>query len=47
MHKEEDYLLAKKARLNAHTPYSNFKVGAVLRCKNGHVYKKVFYALHT
>ena len=38
MHKEEDYLLAKKARLNAHTPYSNFKVGAVLRCKNGHVY---------
>lgn len=26
---------AKKARLNAYSPYSNFQVGAVLRCKDG------------
>ena len=41
MYRKEDYELAKKARLNAHTPFSNFKVGAVLRCKNGHVYTGV------
>ncbi len=34
----EDIELAKKARNNAYTPYSNFKVGAVLRCKNGKIY---------
>ncbi len=34
----EDIELAKKARLNAHSPYSTFQVGAVLRCKNGKVY---------
>ena len=38
MHKE-DILLAKEARLNSHSPYSNFQVGALLRCKNGKVYK--------
>ena len=26
---------AKKARLNAYSPYSNFQVGALLRCKDG------------
>ncbi len=34
----EDIETAKKARLFAYTPYSNFKVGAALRCKNGKVY---------
>jgi len=29
---------AKKARDNAHAPYSNFKVGAALLTKNGNVY---------
>ncbi len=33
-----DIELAKQARLNAHSPYSNFQVGAVLRCKSGKVY---------
>ena len=37
MHKE-DIELAKKARLNAYSPYSNFQVGAVLRTKSGKVY---------
>ncbi len=35
---KEDVELAKKARLNSHSPFSNFQVGALLRCKNGHVY---------
>ena len=35
---EEDLEMAKKARLNAYTPYSNFKVGALLRCQNGKLY---------
>ena len=35
---KEDILLAKKVRLNAYAPYSNFWVGAVLRTKNGKVY---------
>ena len=35
---EEDIELAKKARLNAHSPYSNFQVGAALRTKSGKVY---------
>lgn len=30
--------LAKKARMNAHSPYSNFQVGAVLKTKNGKLY---------
>ena len=32
---KEDIELAKKARLNACAPYSNFQVGAALRTKNG------------
>jgi cytidine deaminase len=32
---KEDIELAKKARLNAHAPYSNYFVGACLRCKDG------------
>ena len=35
---KEDIELAKKARLFAHSPYSNFQVGVALRCKNGKVY---------
>ena len=34
----DDIELAKKARLNACAPYSNFKVGACLRTKTGKVY---------
>lgn len=34
----EDIELAKQARLNSCSPYSNFQVGAVLRTKNGKVY---------
>ena len=34
----EDIELAKKARLNSYSPYSNFQVGAALRTKNGKVY---------
>ena len=30
--------LAKKVRENAYVPYSNFKVGAVLKTKNGKIY---------
>lgn len=29
---------AKEARNNAYTPYSNFKVGAALLCKDGSIY---------
>jgi len=35
---KEDFELAQKARVYAHSPYSNFQVGSVLRCKNGKVY---------
>ncbi len=35
---KEDIELAKKARLNAHSPYNKFEVGAVLRTKSGKVY---------
>lgn len=35
---KEDIELAKKARLNSHSPYSNFQVGAALRTKNGKIY---------
>ena len=30
--------LAKQARNNAYTPYSNFKVGAALLCSDGSIY---------
>ncbi len=33
-----DIELAKQVRLNAHSPYCNFQVGAALRCKSGKVY---------
>ena len=35
---EEDFELAKKARLNSCSPYSNFQVGAALRAKSGKIY---------
>ena len=35
---KEDIELAKKVRLNAHSPYNKYKVGAVLRCKNNKIY---------
>ena len=35
---EKDIELAKQARLNAYSPYSNFLVGACLRCKDGSIY---------
>jgi len=35
---KEDIELAKKARFNACSPYSNFEVGAALRTKDGKVY---------
>ena len=35
---KELVLLAEKARKNAYTPYSNFKVGAALLAKSGKVY---------
>ncbi len=35
---EEDIELAKKARLNAHSPYGKYFVGACLRCKDGTTY---------
>ena len=34
----ENINLAKKARLNACSPYSNYQVGAALRTKSGKVY---------
>ncbi len=34
----EDIELARKARLNACSPYSNYQVGAVLRTKDGKIY---------
>ena len=33
-----DIELAKKARLNAHSPYGKYFVGACLRCKDGTTY---------
>ena len=35
---EETIKLAKEARLNAHSPYGNFFVGAVLKTKQGKLY---------
>ena len=32
---------AREARLLAHAPYSNFKVGAALECKDGRVFRGV------
>ena len=34
----EDIELAKKARLNSYSPYSNFQVGAALRTRSGKIY---------
>ena len=34
----EDIEIAKKARLNAHSPYGNYYVGAALRCSDGTIY---------
>jgi len=34
----EDIEIAKNARNNSYSPYSNFRVGVALRCKNGKVY---------
>ena len=34
----EDIEIAKSARNNSYSPYSKFKVGASLRCKDGKVY---------
>ena len=34
----EDIELAKSARFNAYSPYSNFQVGAALRTKSGKIY---------
>ena len=34
----EDIEIAKNARKYAYSPYSNFRVGVALRCKNGNVY---------
>ena len=36
--KLEDIENAKKVRLNSYSPYSNYRAGAVLRCKNGKIY---------
>ena len=35
---KEQFDIAKKARENAHEPYCNYKVGAVLKTKSGKVY---------
>ena len=35
---KQDIEIAKKARLNACSPYSNFQVGATLRTKSGKIY---------
>ena len=35
---KEDIELAKKARLNAYSPYGKYYVGACLRCKDGTTY---------
>ena len=35
---KEDVEIAKKARLNAHAPYSNYLVGTALRTKSGKIY---------
>ena len=35
---KEDVEIAKKARLNSYSPYSNYQVGCCLRAKSGKVY---------
>lgn len=35
---KEQFELAKKTRENAHEPYCNYKVGAVLKTKSGKIY---------
>ena len=44
---ENDFEIAKQARFNSHSPYSNFQVGVALRTKNGKVYAiEVLFTLH-
>ena len=38
MNFKEDLERAKEARLNSHSPYSNYGVGVLLRCKDGTTY---------
>ncbi len=38
MNYESDIKKAKEARLNSYSPYSNYEVGALLRCKDGSTY---------
>ena len=38
---KEDLEIAKQVRENAYAPYSNYKVGAALRSKNGKIYTGV------
>lgn len=35
---ENEIIKAKEARLNSYSPYSNFQVGACLKCKDGSIY---------
>ena len=35
---KEEIEKAKKVRLNSYSPYSNYQVGALLKCKNGNTY---------
>ena len=35
---QEDIEIAKRARLNSYSPYSNYQVGCCLRAKSGKVY---------
>lgn len=39
MDKKDLFLLAKEVMKKAYSPYSEYKVGAVLLCKNGSIYK--------
>lgn len=43
---EKDYELAKKVRQNAHEPYCNYRVGAVLTTKSGKKYTGCNVANH-
>ena len=38
MIKEQLVSMAKEAMMNAYSPYSGYKVGAALLCKDGSVY---------
>ena len=39
MNKKDLFMLAKDAIKSSYAPYSQYNVGAVLLCKNGHIYK--------